>query len=210
MLDDLLLDELGRALVRVETLGPLLDDLLSPRQGSAVDSAGVAASVPGSRPPVSVPMVDLKIDSQRVLCGWVGCLVEDAPGEVGQAPVDRALAVQGLWLRERLAVLEVMPWAVVAAEEIIAQVWLLSDVVDPPVSRDDPAPIEEGACRVVASCARLLGRPVDPATVWRWAKSGRISHRLDAQGHMMVRLDEVLKNVRSPVTFHDATRPQVS
>ncbi|RSZ61556.1 hypothetical protein EAH68_12750 [Corynebacterium hylobatis] len=204
-MDDLLLDELGRSLVRLETLGPLLDDLVFPRQVATGENAGVAPNAPSSRPPVSVPMVDLKTDAQQVVCGWAGCLVDDARDQVGQAPEDRSLAVQAAWLREHLSVLEVMPWADLAAEEVIAHVRLISDVVDPPAARDAPEPLTVGTVREIVSWGRLLGARVSERSVRRWCQDGDIPCELAPDGSMLVLLEDVL--VRARKTSGDQQYP---
>lgn len=194
-MDDLLLDELGRSLVSLERLAPLVDDLLVPRQASSGENAGKAPAKKGSKLPLSASIVDMKIDAQQVLGGWCGCLTDDAP-EVGQAPVDRSLGARASWLREQLAVLEMMPWAELCAEEIIAQARLIADVVDPLPSVSDPEPIEWGTAREVVSWARLLGVPVSRSSVQRWVLSGEVASEMCPDGRVLVLLADVLERGR--------------
>lgn len=195
-MDDLLLDELGRALVRLEKLGPMLDDLIVPRSVSSGENAGLAPVVPGSRPPVSVPMVDLKVQTERILGWWCGRLVESCP-EVGPVPAGRGMVIRAAWLRERLSSFEVMPWAELGAQDMVAQSRWVADVVDPPSPVDAPGPLEVGPVREIASWCAHLGCPVSERSVRRWVAAGEVASTLAPDGRMLVALDAVLERARS-------------
>lgn len=194
-MDDFLLDELGRALVRLENLGPMLDDLIVPRQASSGENAGLAPAAKGSRPPVSVAMVDLKIQTESILGWWCARLAEASP-EVGLVPVDRSVASRAVWLREHLEEFEVMPAAELGAQDLVAQSRWVADVVDPPAAADAPAPVEVGPVSVVASWAQHLGVTVSARTVRHWCQHDELAFRIGPDGCMHVALADVLARAR--------------
>lgn len=202
MLDDLLLDELGRALVRLEKLGPLLDDLVVPRQVSSGENAGVAPLMPTSRPPVSVPMVDLKAETERLVGWWCGQLVDSCP-EVGSTPADSSVVVRAAWLRQRMAQVERMPWAAMMAEDLVAQSRWVADVVDPPASMDAPDPLEVGPVKAIVSWCHHLGVQVSERSVWRWCQQGEIPSEAAPDGRMLVRLADVVHRARKRSSDQD-------
>lgn len=195
MMDDFLLDELGRSLVRLEKLGPMLDDLLFPRQAPSGENAGLAAVAPGSRPPVSVPMVDLKIQTENILGWWCARVVESSP-EVGSVPADRSVAARAVWLREHLDQFEVMPSAELGAQDLVTQARWVADVVDPLPSVDVPAPLEVGPVSSVVSWARHLGVKVSERTVRHWCQVDDLPYVVGVDGCLQVALADVLARAR--------------
>lgn len=193
-MDDSLVHDLGRSLYRLSRFGPFLDDLMLPRQAASGENAGKPPSKGKSKPPVVVSMMDLKAEAQWLLSMWCGALVSSCP-EVGCVPADRAIAVRAEWLREHLLVVESMPWARRCAEQVIAQERMISDVVAPPVGKEDPEPIEMGTIREIIGWARHLGRPVSRTTVQRWVACGMIPSERTPDGRVLVRLSDVLDQV---------------
>lgn len=195
-MDDELLDMLARWLVSLELLAPGLDDLMVPRQASSGENAGKAPVRKRSRPPLSTPILDLKAQTQDVLGRWVGQLCVSSL-DVGSPPVGREIAPRALWIREHLPVLETMPWAEMAAEQIIAQAREVADVVDPPPSASDPPPLEVGPVRSIVSWARHFGVQVSERSVQRWAAAGEVSSVTAPDGRLLVPLADVLDRARS-------------
>lgn len=195
-MDDYLLDSCGRALVRLSVDGPGLDELLVPRQPCSGENAGKPPSRRESRPPVSLPLLDLKLNALEVVGHWCGCVARAAP-ECGSLPSGESLAERAEWLRHRLPVLEVVPWGQRCAEEVIAVARVVSDVVSPPACAGDPQPLEVGTARQIASWAALLGRPVSRASIQRAVADGRLASEMTPDGRVLVRLSDVLDLGRS-------------
>lgn len=191
-MDDFLLDALGRALVRLSVDGPGLDDLLEPRTPASGENAGKPPARRGSKPPLSVSILDLKIDTQGVLYSWCTHLASANPDQ-GAVGGSASIAECADWLHERILVLETMPWGRRCAEEVIATARLVSDVVMPPARANDPEPIEVGTAREMAAWSRLMGRPVSRSSIQRAIANGAISHELAPDGRVLVRLADVLK-----------------
>ena len=193
-LSDGLFSDFGRALWTLEGVAAGLDLLLVPRQASSGENAGKPPARRGSRPPINVVVLDVKLEVLAVLRFWCGQLVCDCP-EVGPLPVPRDLAELALWLREHLPEVERCAWAEVAAGELIGQARRVEDLVAPPLGPQDPAPIEWGTSREVASWAKNLGRPVGRETVRRWAEEGRVASRRDG-ARLLISLGDVLEVAR--------------
>ncbi|MBE7338112.1 hypothetical protein [Corynebacterium aurimucosum] len=197
-MDDYLMDACGRALVRLASDGPGLDELLQPRQPSSGENAGKPPSKRGSKPPLSLAILDLKLETEEVLGQWCGQLAREAP-EHGSLPSGASIAQRADWLRSRLPILETMPWGQRAAEELIATARVVSDVVMPPKRAGDPDPLEFGTTREMASWSALLGMPVSRATIRRAIEDGRIEAETTPEGKVLVKLADVLElaNFRS-------------
>ncbi len=195
-MDDYLMDACGRALVRLALDGPGLDELMEPRQPSSGENAGKPPSKRESRPPVSLPLLDLKLNALEVLGYWCGCLVRAVP-ECGSLPAEASLAQRAEWLRHRLPLLEQVAWGQRCAEEVIAVARVVSDVVSPPAGVGDPEPLEFGTARQIAAWSALLGRPVSRASIRRAVADGRITAEITPDGRMLVRLSDVLGLCRS-------------
>lgn len=194
LMDDQLLSMLGRSLHGLEVDLPGLDDLLVPRQACSGENAGKPPARRGSRPPVVVSVLDVKVATEQVLRRWVPLIVRD--GQV-PAPAPGLSAVDlARWLFARVAVIGDMPWGVMCAEEIIAQARLVADVVAPPDEVDAPLPLEVGGVREIVSWARLLGAQVSVRSVYRWIAKGVIASEVAPDGRVLVRLDDVLQKCR--------------
>lgn len=188
------LDELGRALYLLVRHGPGLDGLLEPRQAPSGENAGRAPARRGSRPPLSVPVLDVKVETERMLGRWCGQLVRDAP-EVGRPPLTPAIAARADWLRGHLEVLEKMPWMEAMSEEVAAQERIVTEMVMPPSGDSDPLPLEVGTVREIVSWADNLGYPVSRSTVRRWVAAGELEAYTAPDGRVLVRLADVLSMV---------------
>ena len=170
-MDDYLLHELGKALYALETEGGALADLLTFRRRSGGDTP-VGRSVCSSRPPVNLSMLDLKICTENLLTFWSGQIA--VASGVG-VPQRQDVPVLAGWLQRYLWVFDGAPWGVMAAEEIVAQARLVSEVVaDSSADEHEEAPPAWASCRVVASWLTLRGHRVSHMRVWRWAQAGLV------------------------------------
>lgn len=170
-MDDYLLHELGKALYTLETEGGTLADLLTFRRGSGGDTP-VGRSACVSRPPVNLSMLDLKMRTENLLAFWAGQIAVASGCGV---PQESDVPVLAGWLQQRLWVFDEAPWGAMAAEEIVAQSRLVSEVVaDSNVDGREEAPPEWASCRVVASWLARRGYRVSHMRVWRWAQAGLV------------------------------------
>lgn len=195
MVDDRLLEQVGRALVKLASDADGLEELLVPRQASSGESAGKPPARRGSKPPLSVAMMDLKLETEAVLGKWCGVAVRDIDG-VGHAPSSHAchgslIAARADWLREHLGVLVEQAWAARCFEELIAQASLVADVVAPPCAPVEP--IAYGTARQVSRWTAVLGTPVSRMKIRRWIETGRIESMKLPSGEVIVSMDEVLE-----------------
>ncbi len=204
-MDDDLLNLLGKALRSLERDGPELDELIVPRTPSAGENAGVAAQRGKSKPPVVVPMLDVKLETLRLLSFWGWQLHASCP-EV-DVPVD-SVAGWAAYLRRHLLVLESAPWARMCAQEVVAQSRFVADVVSPPASASDPAPLEVGGVREIVSWAQLLGKKVSVATVYRWVASGEIPSETAPDGRTLIELSAVLEKCPDLAYSYMRQRPE--
>ena len=169
-MDDYLLHELGKALYTLETEGGTLSDLLTFRRGGGDTPVGRSACA--SRPPVNLSMLDLKMRTENLLAFWAGQIA--VASGVG-APQEHSVPVLAGWLQRHLWVFDGAPWGVMAAEEIVAQSRLVSEVVSAPGADEcEEAPPEWASCRVVASWLTHRGYRVSHMRVWRWAQAGLV------------------------------------
>lgn len=170
-MDDYLLHELGKALYTLETEGEALADLLTFRRGSGGDTP-VGRSACASRPPVNLSMLDLKMRTEDLLAFWAGQIA--VASGVG-VPQGQDVPVLAGWLQRHLWVFDGAPWGAMAAEEIVAQSRLVSEVVaDSGADEYEEAPPEWASCRVVASWLTRRGYRVSHMRVWRWAQAGLV------------------------------------
>ena len=170
-MDDYLLHELGKALYTLETEGGAMADLLTFRRGSGGDTP-VGRSACASRPPVNLSMLDLKMRTENLLAFWAGQIA--VTSGVG-APQEHSVPVLAGWLQRYLWVFDEAPWGGMAAEEIVAQSRLVSEVVaDSSVGEGEEASPEWASCRVVASWLASRGYRVSHMRVWRWAQAGLV------------------------------------
>lgn len=170
-MDDYLLHELGKALYTLETEGGALADLLTFRKGSGGDTP-VGRSACASRPPVNLSMLDLKMRTENLLAFWAGQIA--VASGVG-VPQGQGISVLAGWLQRHLWVFDEAPWGVMAAEEIVAQSRLVSEVVaDSGADECEETPPEWASCRVVASWLTRRGYRVSHMRVWRWAQAGLV------------------------------------
>ena len=192
---DHLLEMTSRSLVKLELCADRLDALLVPSTAASGTNAGKPPSRRGSKPPLSVAMLDLKVGATEVLAFWGGRLVRDYPGEMEQ-PGRRDLSGWAAWVRVHLPEMEEMVWAETAAEQIISCARQVADVVDPPAAASDPLPIQVGTAREVASWCANLGAKVSRWKIQQWIDSGEVRHERLPDGRVMVELEAVLSAAR--------------
>ena len=170
-MDNYLLHELGKALYALETEGGALSDLLTFHRCSGGDTPG-GRSACASRPPVNLSMLDLKMRTENLLAFWAGQIAVASGRGV---PQERDVPVLAGWLQQRLWVFDEAPWGGMAAEEIVAQSRLVTEVVaDSSVDEGEEVPPEWASCRVVASWLTRCGYRVSHMRVWRWAQAGLV------------------------------------
>lgn len=183
-MDDWRLNDFGKALYLFEKLGPLLDDVMVPAQGQDVN--GSSGSHRGSsRPPLRIPILDLKMETENLLAFWARALAREVGQEVALYP--RQIAGLAAWMQARLHVFADAPAATVAAEEIIAQAQLLDSIFA------DDTPVE-GSCREMAAACRQRGHDLSKSTIHRWVHDGLIPSRI-VEGVVIVALKDVMSRL---------------
>ena len=194
-MDDQLLSMLGRSLHGLVRDAPGLDDLMVPRQASSGENAGKPPARRGSRPPVVMGVLDLKLQALATFEWWCAQLRASRP-EL-DPPESRTLGGMAAWVHSHILVLEEQPWADLCAQELVSTSRLVCELVSPPPRAGDPQPVEWGSLRVVESWCRHLGVLVSKSTIHRWAKRGEIEVRTGAQGEPLVSLEEVMGHART-------------
>lgn len=125
-------DLLGRDLHTLEVLGPQVEDMLVPTTPASGTNAGRPAKRGGSRPPVVVHVLDVKLDAGAVLAKLATRLVMTVGrAEVG-SPGTNELAVVAAWLHRHVLVIAAQPWARERALEVARVARRVADLVDPP------------------------------------------------------------------------------
>lgn len=188
-MEDGLLDRLARSLVKLESHGPRLDDLLFPQQALA-DGAPPSRGRPGSKPPLALGIVDLKAGVEQCLTFWARELANACPHRPRAA--GRRIDDLARWLREGLGALEAMPWAEAAALEIIEQALLVVETVDAAPRSQDISPPAEGTTRVIASWLSNYGRPVSRATLLRAIEANELASMQHEDGTITIRFADAL------------------
>ncbi|WP_313549031.1 hypothetical protein [Corynebacterium sp.] len=191
-MDDVLRDELELALDRLIRLAPGLDDLLVPRQASSGENAGKPPAQRGSKLPIVVSFLDLKLQTFAVVNDCYRWLrhyhVALAP-----LPSKRDIGDCCDWLLSHLDELGEQSWSARSAELVIAQSLLVADVIAPPPSLNSPTPPEVGNVDSTVRWLKFLGRSISRATLYRWIESGKIAADYRPDGVAMVRLADVLQ-----------------
>lgn len=201
-MDDYLLHELGKSLYSLERNGDWLQELLTFHGvSSTTDTLGRVVCC--SKPPVNLTVLDLLVQTERLLGFWASeVLACGGDGVVG--PVPEGITATAAWLQRYLDVADGMPWGEMMAEEVIAQARMVASVVEPDSGGEEPAPPEWVTCQVAASWARQSGVQVSRTTVYRWAQAGKVATTKDDNSGMLVRLDDVLARagaMRGAVSF---------
>lgn len=133
-------DLLGRDLHTLEVLGPRVEDMLVPTTPASGTNAGRPAKRGGSRPPVVVHVLEVKLDVGAVLAKLATRLVMTVGrAEVG-SPGSNELAVVASWLHRHVLVIAAQPWARERALEVARVARRVADLVDPPPPVDAPPP----------------------------------------------------------------------
>ncbi|NON70977.1 hypothetical protein HO111_10515 [Corynebacterium ulcerans] len=184
-MDDWRLHDFGKALYLCEKLGPLIDDIMVPTQGQKA-GGGSGSHRGSSRPPLRVPILDLKMETEHLLAFWARILAR----ETGQGLVLCPQRIAGIaaWMQARLHVLADAPAATVAAEEIIAQAQLLDSIFA------DDTPVE-GSCREIAAACRQCGHDLSKSTIYRWVHDGLIPSTV-RDGVVIVALSDVMNRLQ--------------
>lgn len=185
-MEDFLLHQLGKALYSLEKLAPGLNDLLAPSSMRMYESR--VSQAPGSRPPLSLSIMDLKLETERVLARWCGRLAAD----LGERPRIGIIKEQALWLRERILDVEERPWARLCADQCIAQAGLVQEVVNPHSVRPIELP-SEGGVREMVSWAKAKGIRTSKTAVYEWIAAGLLPHRKEEEGTIIVELAKVIE-----------------
>ncbi|MCK7661982.1 hypothetical protein [Corynebacterium antarcticum] len=168
------------ALDDLVTFAPMLDDLITPTQAASGLNAGRGVSLRGSRPPVNMGALSVKMDGEVIVGGWAECLAE-ATGL--HRPEIRRIVNQARFLRREVDLLQEMDFARDALDELVSCARMVRDLVDPPLTDDEvrpPSPsVEESSGWVSFSeaerwCAKR-GVKVSRQTISSWAHDGIIS-----------------------------------
>lgn len=188
-MDDYLLHELGRSLYSLERNGAGLEELLTFHRGSSTtDTLGRAVCC--SRPPVNLTVLDLLVQTEKLLGFWASEVLVCGGAVVG--PVPEGITATAAWLQRYLDVADSVPWGEMMAEEVIAQARMVASVVESDSGGEEPSPPEWATCQVAASWAKRAGVQVSRTTVYRWAQAGKVATTKGDDGGMLVRLDDVL------------------
>ncbi|ALA68560.1 hypothetical protein [Corynebacterium lactis] len=180
-LDALGRERLGRMLHSLEVMAPYLDAALVARPRGDEATPGRCSGAPGSSPPLSVPVLDVKYEAEQSVCGWACNLATDC----GYPPPEvMGIASCAAWLHERVHDVAGMPWAVDCLDELCGQVSCVDAVVNPAQSVEvvaSPLP-ERGSARQVAEALALLGIPISHTSLRRLAKRGVLTAERRADG----------------------------
>lgn len=186
-MDDYLTEQLARGLVILETHASSIDDLLLPTQPQGGEGGYVASA--GSKPPLSLAFVDLKIEVESVLKHWVHQLVRTGQSE----PLPpRTIESDAAWLRARLEPLAWQPWGETAACEIIAQAQIVKEAVDPADGAKPLSPPESGTARVIAQWCKYLGHPISRRQLQRLMQAGDLPFAVDSEGQKVIKLADAM------------------
>ena len=206
-------DLLGRDLHTLEVLGPRVNDMLVPSTPASGTNAGRPAKRGGSRPPVVVHVLDVKIDAGVVLAKLVTRLVMTVGrAEVG-APGTNEIAGMAAWLHRHVLVIAAQPWARERALEVARVARRVADLVDPPPPVEAP---DSPPCTTVAEqwgtelelsrACEVLGVRVSRRSIRRWGEQGAIGVRHTEDGARRYRLSEVVDWARGMDERTDASR----
>lgn len=113
-----------KAVVR---LAPLLDDLMVPTVPAAGSNAGARVRVAGSRPPLVVHPLDVKMTLEPPVFGWSACLADDLGVSLR---VPRRLDLRAAWLVRRRSELCAREWAPIALDELVEPVRMLREITE--------------------------------------------------------------------------------
>ena len=122
--DSFILVDCLKSVVR---LAPLLDELMVPTVPAAGSNAGARVRVAGSRPPLVVHPLDVKMALEPPIFGWSACLADDLGVPLR---VPRRLDLRAAWLVRRHSELCAREWAPTALEELVEPVRMLRDAVE--------------------------------------------------------------------------------
>ncbi|WP_276922465.1 hypothetical protein [Corynebacterium pyruviciproducens] len=112
---------------QVVRLAPRLDDLMVPTVPASGANAGVRARVGGSRLPLVVHPLDVKMALEPPIFGWSACLADDLGVPLR---VPRRLDLRAAWMVRRRSELCAREWAPTALEELVGPVRMLRDAAE--------------------------------------------------------------------------------
>jgi len=113
-----------KAVVR---LAPLLDDLMVPTVPAAGSNAGARVRHAGSRPPLVVHPLDVKMSLEPPIFGWSACLADDLRLRLD---VPCRLNLRAAWMVRHREELLTREWAPTALDELVGPVRMLRDAVE--------------------------------------------------------------------------------
>lgn len=133
-------DRLGRALHDLEVLCPRLDEMMVPSTPASGTNAGARVKRRGSRPPVVVGVLDVKLDVGLTLARWVTRTVVTLGRARCTPPGTNDQAVMAAWLHGHLLDIAAHDWAGECADAVLRVARRVVDLVDPPEPAHAPPP----------------------------------------------------------------------
>lgn len=197
MLSDGGQDRLGRALVLIEKLAPRLDDVMVPSPPASGTNAGRAVSQRGSRPPVVLSPLVLKMGLEESLRRWsLRVCFHDAL----VSPRCESPSRWASWLYAHLLVLCDVPGAEDAVAELEHFAEKLADLVDPKDVQCDSSArrssLKRGTARQLSEATAVLGCHVSKHAIREWGRTGQISSVPQSDGSVHYVLEEVVQRAR--------------
>lgn len=122
--DSFILVDCLKSVVR---LAPLLDDLMVPTIPAAGTNAGARARHAGSRPPLVVHPLDVKMSLEPPIFGWSACLADDLGLRLD---VPLRLNLRAAWMLRHRAALCEREWAPIALDELVEPVRMLRSITE--------------------------------------------------------------------------------
>ena len=111
----------------VVRLAPLLDDLMVPTIPAAGSNAGARVRHTGSRPPLVVHPLDVKMSLEPPVFGWSACLADDLGLRVD---VPLRLSLRASWMLQHRVALCEREWAPIALDELVEPVRMLRSITE--------------------------------------------------------------------------------
>ncbi|MFP7366300.1 hypothetical protein SFC07_11105 [Corynebacterium callunae] len=208
-MDDLL-SSLCQALTDLERRAEYLDDLLVPQMSFAAEATGGSSAPPGSKPPIVVGIVDLKIEVEGVLATWCSAVVRFAPEAGLQISHDLGIDERCRRLFECANSLVELPFFDRMVEEIMGISSLVREVIDvpgiSPWSREIP---EVGTAREIVRWVKASGMELSRWRLQKWISEGLVPSEVLPDRRVIVRFNDVVEQVRRSY-FRDQPPPVVS
>ena len=196
LLTDDQVETVARQLVAIARWDEQLRAMLQPTP--AVGDDGVwHRPTPGPKPPCSITVLDLLVDTEQRLRDYAGNLAEDVlGGRIHGADVTprewarsrRTNPALCDFLRRHLDALASREWAPDAVDDIARIHRDLADRVEP------PADLPVDAVATAADAARLTGIPA--GTIRRWGSEGTIPKHLGPDGRARYRIGDIHQRLK--------------